>query len=472
MSGLLGLATNDLIRRERPWLVVACALLFRELLGTAERSPLKKVLLSSRGGAWGEESAPGSGYPVLRSTNMRGSYVDVTGAAWRDVSPIHVERCSLETGDILVTKSSGSSDLVGKAALFVHPGDAEIYLFSNFTLRLRPNSNVVVPEFLAWFLRSPQALMWRYEAQHTAVGLRNLKTKDFLAQSVPVPSAHVQKAVVHYLNALEQGHVWAEQAQLPSPLDEQRRIVARIGELAALIEDAQELRARASRQTQQLVLAALGEVFRKAETEGWAMPSLDDLLILCHAGTWGEGEGSPETGYPVLRSSNIREWKLDLTRDLAHRIVAPADIDKYALAAGDILVTKSSGSPHLIGEAAVFASPPGPGPWLFSNFTQRLRPNQRLVLPKYLWNYLRSPQARAVVDEMHRTTSGLRNLKMASYRVQPVPLPALDKQRALVGYLDGLEADVDVMCALQGDTDVELQQLLPSILDRAFKGEL
>jgi type I restriction enzyme S subunit len=48
----------------------------------------------------------------------------------------------------------------------------------------------------------------------------------------------------------------------------------------------------------------------------------------------------------------------------------------------------------------------------------------------------------------------------------------LDEQHRIVAYLDGLQANVDQLKALQAQTRAELDALLPSILDRAFKGEL
>ena len=38
--------------------------------------------------------------------------------------------------------------------------------------------------------------------------------------------------------------------------------------------------------------------------------------------------------------------------------------------------------------------------------------------------------------------------------------------------LDGLQAKVNVLKALQGETEKELAALLPSVLDRAFSGQL
>jgi type I restriction enzyme S subunit len=48
----------------------------------------------------------------------------------------------------------------------------------------------------------------------------------------------------------------------------------------------------------------------------------------------------------------------------------------------------------------------------------------------------------------------------------------IDEQRHIVAYLDRLQAEVDALKRLQADTAAELNALLPSLLDRAFRGEL
>lgn len=45
------------------------------------------------------------------------------------------------------------------------------------------------------------------------------------------------------------------------------------------------------------------------------------------------------------------------------------------------------------------------------------------------------------------------------------------EQRRLA-YLDGLQAQVSALRAAQAETERELSALMPSVLDRAFKGEL
>ena len=50
--------------------------------------------------------------------------------------------------------------------------------------------------------------------------------------------------------------------------------------------------------------------------------------------------------------------------------------------------------------------------------------------------------------------------------------PPLDEQRRIVAHLDAVQAKVDELRRLQAETQEQLSALMPSILDRAFKGEL
>jgi type I restriction enzyme S subunit len=102
----------------------------------------------------------------------------------------------------------------------------------------------------------------------------------------------------------------------------------------------------------------------------------------------------------------------------------------------------------------------------------RIRPNRDVVDPEFLNSYLNSPSGQDEVHARSRTTSGLRNLSIGRIKEIAVPVPSLDEQRRIVRYLDALTDKMDSLRQLQAETSAELDALLPSILDRAFKGEL
>ena len=60
----------------------------------------------------------------------------------------------------------------------------------------------------------------------------------------------------------------------------------------------------------------------------------------------------------------------------------------------------------------------------------------------------------------------------SSARSARIALPPLAEQRRIVAELDALQAEVDALKRLQAETAAELDALLPSILDKVFKGDL
>ena len=53
-----------------------------------------------------------------------------------------------------------------------------------------------------------------------------------------------------------------------------------------------------------------------------------------------------------------------------------------------------------------------------------------------------------------------------------IPTPNIPDQRRIVAYLDALSAKAGLLETMQQQSAAELDALLPSILDRAFRGEL
>jgi type I restriction enzyme S subunit len=65
--------------------------------------------------------------------------------------------------------------------------------------------------------------------------------------------------------------------------------------------------------------------------------------------------------------------------------------------------------------------------------------------------------------------------KISQGTVMGIPFPSHmsdEEQRSVLAYLNDLQARVDCAKALQSQTQAELDALLPSILDKAFRGEL
>jgi type I restriction enzyme S subunit len=257
------------------------------------------------------------------------------------------------------------------------------------------------------------------------------------------------------------------------PLEEQRRIVARVEELMSRIREAKRLRQEAKEEAERLWQSILSETFPKPGSElpkGWRWVRLGDVCEY-RTGIWGPEASDPTQGFPIIRSTEI-EGLLIRPQTASVRMVRRGQVDAYKLETGDILINKSSGSPHLVGWPAIFEDPRDGKIYLFSNFMLRLRADRRTLEPWFLLYYLHSPMARSIYLGAQDTTSGLRNLRVREFMVQPIPLPPLEEQRRIVAYFQDVQGKIRALKEVQAQTEAELKRLEQAILDKAFRGEL
>jgi restriction endonuclease S subunit len=468
MSSVPASAVTDLLKREPAKLVGATGIFFDALSKRPPQSTIADVLESHRAGVWGTEAAEGYGFPVLRSTNMRGSKADVSYVAWRELPAKQAADCALLTGDILVTKSSGSSDLVGKSVLFIQPDDGRTYLFSNFTHRLRPNQKLIAPPYLAWFLRSPQALGWRYETQQTTVGLRNLQTAKFLSQHVPTPPLSVQQAVADYLDALELGR--ESEAELPAELAEQRRVVARIEELATQIHEARSLRNEAAEEAEALLSRATSHLL---DDSGWATKPLSEILAEPPRNGLSPKQQVETGGRDMLRINAVSSAPtrfVDMTAvkrvEISDEVARP-----FLVQNDDVFIVRYNGDINRVAKPAIYK---GINEFqvVYPDKLMRLRPNHAKMTPDFLVVALNSRSVREQIEVLGKTTAGNIGISGRNAKSFKVPSPPVAEQRRIVAGLDALQAEVDALKRVQAEAAAELDALLPAILDKAFKGEL
>jgi restriction endonuclease S subunit len=91
------------------------------------------------------------------------------------------------------------------------------------------------------------------------IGMMHLRRRDFLGHLVPAPDFGIQQRVSDFLDWIEFGCVGAE-PELPSFLENQRRIVARLDQLSATIEEARRLRSASVETTEALMLSTLSHL--------------------------------------------------------------------------------------------------------------------------------------------------------------------------------------------------------------------
>ena len=132
----------------------------------------------------------------MRSPDVRHGFIDFENGESRYYEKSSFSKYRLDDGDILVIKSNGSLDLVGKSQVYFSNPKYPNVTASNFLMILKPDKDLVSPLYLDVFLKSPQSLIWRVEKQRTTTGLRNLDSKGYLSLEIPLPETLDEQEVV------------------------------------------------------------------------------------------------------------------------------------------------------------------------------------------------------------------------------------------------------------------------------------
>lgn len=94
------------------------------------------------------------------------------------------------------------------------------------------------------------------------------------------------------------------------------------------------------------------------------------------------------------------------------------------------------------------------------------------ILNKWIHAVARLQSFRREAAEHFKGTAGHQRVPPDFIKKKIIPVPQIPEQRRIVAYLDDLQAKVEAVKQHQSATAAALDALLPSILDRAFKGEL
>jgi type I restriction enzyme S subunit len=144
------------------------------------------------------------------------------------------------------------------------------------------------------------------------------------------------------------------------------------------------------------------------------------------------------------------------------------DQTKLLLAKGDILVNRTN-SAELVGKCAVFDLDKKCG---FASYLIRLRLDEARAEPGLVALYINSPAGRKYMFDERKQMTGQANVNAKKLKALPIALPSLSEQRRIIAFLDNLQVIVNRLKRLHSETAGELDAMLPSILGKAFKGEL
>jgi type I restriction enzyme S subunit len=268
--------------------------------------------------------------------------------------------------------------------------------------------------------------------------------------------------------AIRPHHVLNCEIPLP-PLDEQRRIVSRIEELHAKVEKARILRSESISRISSLMQSRLSTIFDNLSA-GYGLQQVGELITEGNYGTSKKCSDARLAGaVPVLRIPNVASELINRA-NLKYAVLSDTELRQAHLREGDVLVVRTNGSADLVGRCAVV--PALAEPTAFASYLIRLRVASERALADYLQLMLKHLRTNGSLIDFARTTAGQYNVSLGRLRTVQIPLPPMHEQQEVVNQMRALEAKIAPLKSLQVQTRAELDALMPSILSKAFCGDL
>ena len=284
------------------------------------------------------------------------------------------------SGTVLLVTRVG----LGKVAM------AEVDLAINQDIKAIMPCEDMLPEFLLWSLKSIGSEIERKGAGATVKGITLHDVKEL---KVPIP-----------------------------PLEEQYRLVGILNRASHI----ERLRARATDRLQQFIPALFLKMFGDpaANPMGWRVAALSDICVSVQYGTSKKANDYTE-GIPVLRMGNVTYFgNLDCA-DLKRVELDDRDFCKYSLRVGDILFNRTN-SRDLVGKTGLWD---GRFEAVAASYFIRLRVDENVVLPTYVWAFLNTDTMKRHLFAMARGAIGQANINAKELKALSLPLPPLARQR-------------------------------------------
>lgn len=332
---------------------------------------------------------------------------------WGSPSDVEATKLCFKVGDIIFGKRRAYQRKIGVAEF-----DG---ICSAHAMVLRAKSEVVLPEFLPFFMQSDlfmnRAIEISVGSLSPTINWKTLATQQFV---------------------------------LP-PTDEQARLV----EMLLAIESASLTNAEIGLRADQLHRSLLSEVLGRE----WPIVELGSVVrgsqygLSINAGSEGQ--------YPILRMMNIEDG-LCVENDIKYVDLNEKDFETYRLVNGDVLFNRTN-SYELVGRTGVYELQ---GDHVFASYLVRIKTLPDKLEPKFLTLYLNSDFGRRQVLAYATKAVSQANVNASNLLRVRLPLPPLDEQQRLLDLIEKTKSAEKTALGQRNNSEAMKKILLASMAGR------
>ncbi|MGO8255561.1 restriction endonuclease subunit S [Rhizobium ruizarguesonis] len=137
--------------------------------------------------------------PVLRIPNVANGRIDLLDLKHASFNEKEIRKLALNKGDLLVIRSNGSLDLVGRSA--VVDSEAAGMLFAGYLIRIRLDLSKALPPFIQCWMQSFAVRRTIEDAAKSTSGVNNVNSQQLQALQLHLPPLEEQHEIVRHIES-------------------------------------------------------------------------------------------------------------------------------------------------------------------------------------------------------------------------------------------------------------------------------
>lgn len=417
-------------------------------------APLKWFIERNDGGVWGNDPDGENDTLVLRSTEQTvDGFWKMDDPAPRKLSSSEKEFALLRTGDLVVTKSSGSSLHIGKTTIVTDEIERMQCCYSNFMQRIR-TSQLLLPK-LAWYVMNNELSRAQFDfLSNSTTGLANLNGTMVGQIVLAIPSEVEQQAIINFLDH--------ETAKIDALIEKQQLLIELLKEQRqAVISHAVTKGLNPNASMKDSGVQWLGEVPAHWEVKciRYVIDAIGDVDHYMPP--------SVEKGVPYLMTGDLKDCISDVSLDDCKQ-VSHTDFKELSkrikTSKGDIVMARYATIGTLMYVDVDVEM-------LVSYSCVTLKTNQAKMLGMYLFQYMKSDAFRQGVEHRINTnTQG--NVGIKDLQAMKVAVPPSDEQEAIAAFLAAKNLKMDTLIAKAESTTALLKERRTALISAAVTGKI
>ena len=430
---------------ENALLIAALELVFKQLYKDYSTKPIEEIADTASGGTplRNIRSYYGGEIPWIKSGELNDGLI-TKSEEYITQEGLENSSAKIFPKDTLVVALYGAT--VGKTGIL------ELGAASNQAVcAVTPKTNEITSKFLFWFFRYKRP---EYLGVSFGGAQPNISQKIIRETFIPIPPLELQKVLSEFFSVVEQKQKrqQADYPILPEKFANAVRIVEYIEALARKINEVKGIKQEIGTDLDRMLLSAYHSIADNAVRK----PMEQVAPLTRRLADVNVGQNYPQVSVRSFGRGTFHKPELDGGEITWQK--------PYLVKSGDILISNIKAW-----EGAIAVASESDDGRYGSHRYLTCVPIPNVATSRFVCFHLLTSEGLYEVGQASPGSADRNRTLGAKALMQiPIPVPPIEKQL----WFDNLYAKVASLWELQSATGQELDALLPSVLDRAFKGEL